>query len=54
MRITEVNTSEGLRICDHDASSVAFKQPVPLRIASEAFNDQFDRAGVASVRPAIP
>ena len=27
---------------------------LPLRIAGEAFNDEFDRARVASVRHAIP
>jgi hypothetical protein len=54
MRIVEVNAPEHVRLCDHDASTVGFKQPVPLRIAGEAFNDEFDRARVASVRHAIP
>ena len=42
------------QLCDHDASAVDFKQSVPLRITGEAFNDEFNRAGVASVRHAIP
>jgi len=54
MRSGEVNAPEHLWLCDHDARTVGFKQPVNLRITGEAFNDEFTRARVASVRHAIP
>lgn len=54
MGSVKVNVPEHLRLCDHDASSVGFQQPVLLRIAGEALNDELDRARVASIGHAIP
>ena len=53
MRIVEVNPPEYLWLCDHDAGPVGFKQPVPLRLASQRFDDEFNHASVASVRNTI-
>ena len=53
MRIVKVNAPEHLRLCDHDASSVGFKQPVLLRLARQRLDDEFDHASVAAVRDTI-
>jgi hypothetical protein len=49
MRIVEVNAPEHYWLCDHDSSSVGFKQPVLFWIASAALDDELDRARVTSV-----
>lgn len=54
MGIVKVNAPEHLRLCDHYARSIGFKQPVCLRYAGGAFDDEFNRSRVASVRYAIP
>ncbi len=53
VRDVQVDSAEHLRLYDHDASTMIFKQPIVLRIAGEALNDEFDRAHVPSVRHAI-
>lgn len=53
MRIVEVNAPEHLRLCDHDASSIGFKQPVLLGLPRQPFDNEFDHASVAAVRDTI-
>ncbi len=49
----EVNPPEYLWLCDHDAGPVRFKQPVPLRFASQRFDDEFNHASIAAIRDMI-
>jgi hypothetical protein len=47
MRIVEINAPEHLRLCDHDAGTMSFKQPVVLAIAGQA-------STTSSIVPAFP
>lgn len=53
MRSAEVDPPKHLRLCDHDAGSAGFEQPVLLRVACQRLDNALDHASVAAVRDTI-
>ena len=53
VRIVQVNAPENIRLHNHGAGAMVFKQPVLLRIANQSFDDEFDHSGVVPVTHAI-